>query len=82
MGGAKIEMVRRNKSRCVRVSVIVTVLVLIVAGVIAGVIIGRVTNDGQIGDEEPERNFRDILSPEDLINASLDTLSDIVRADG
>jgi hypothetical protein len=62
--------------------VIVTVLVLVVAGVIAGVIIGRVNNDGTLGEEGPERNFRDILNPEDLSNASLDTLSDIVRADG
>lgn len=63
-------------------SVIVTVLVLIVAGVIAGVIIGRVNNDGTLGEEPIDRNFRDILNPEDLSNAGLDALSDMVRADG
>jgi len=64
----------------------VTCLVVTVAAIIAGVIIGRVNNaNGRpIGIEANTPNIRDLIptNAEDLTNAGLDALSDVVRADG
>ena len=74
-----------RKKRCLKISGITTLIVVVIAAIIAGVIIGRVNNaDGRVeGLEADSPTIRDLVptTTEELTNAGLDTLTDIVRLD-